>query len=218
MDNVDQIVRTKHRQDPQTVRMGLPGTRCRRCNVRITRRKTKFMTFRRVVEGLAVRFLAVVCLVLAACTTTPTAKSPKVAPDFALNDSKGVPIKLSDYKGRVVLLNFWATWCKGCVLEIPWFIEFQEKYKDMGLSVIGVSMDENWKPVKTFVAEKKVNYPVVIDSQGVGRQYALSSMPMTLLIDRRGEIAASYVGVVDKGTCESKLQTLLETNALKNGQ
>ena len=76
-----------------------------------------------------------------------------------------------------------------------------------------VSMDEDWKPVKTFVAEKSVNYPVVIDSQGVARKYALSSMPMTLLIDRSGEIAASYVGVVDKGTCESKLQTLLQTNA-----
>ncbi len=67
--------------------------------------------------------------------------------------------------------------------------------------------------MKTFVAEKKVNYPVVLDNQGVAGKYALSSMPMTLLIDRSGEIATSYVGVVDKGTCESKLQTLLQTNA-----
>lgn len=170
------------------------------------------------VEGLAIGILVVASLVLSACTTAQTAKSSKMAPDFALNDSEGVPIRLSAYKGKVVLLNFWATWCKGCVLEIPWLIEYQEKYKDKGLSVIGVSIDENWKPVKTFVAEKKVNYPVVLDNQGVAGKYALSSMPMSLLIDRSGEIAASYVGVVDKGTCESKLQTLLETNAQKNAQ
>jgi len=141
-----------------------------------------------------------------------------MAPDFALNDSQGAPIKLSDYKGRVVLLNFWATWCHGCVLEIPWFIEFQERYKDSGLSVIGVSIDEGWKPVKAFVEEKKVNYPIVIDTEGVRRLYELNAMPMTLLIDRSGEIAASYIGVVDKGTCESKLRTLLQQDAQKPAQ
>jgi len=173
------------------------------------------MTLRRVVEGFAIGILLVVCLVLPACTTAQTAKSPKMAPDFALNDPGGVPIRLSDYKGRVVLLNFWATFCHGCVLEIPWFIEFQERYKDSGLSVIGVSIDEGWKPVKAFVEEKKVNYPIVIDNGGVRKVYELNSMPMTLLIDRNGEIAASYIGVVDKRACESKLRTLLEESAQK---
>jgi thiol-disulfide isomerase/thioredoxin len=122
---------------------------------------------------------------------------------------------LSGYKGRVVLLNFWATWCHGCVLEIPWFIEFQERYKDSGLSVIGVSMDEDWKPVKAFIEEKKVNYPIVISNEGLGKLYELTSMPMTVLIDRSGDIAASYAGVVDKPACESKLQALLQENAQK---
>jgi peroxiredoxin len=173
------------------------------------------MRLRRVFEGFAIRILAVVCLVSSACIPARPVNGPKTAHDFTLNDSRGARIRLSDYKGRVVLLNFWATWCHGCVLEIPWFIEFQERYRDSGLSVIGVSIDEGWKPVKAFVEEKKVNYPIVIDNEGVRKLYELNSMPMTLLIDRNGEIAASYIGVVDKGACESKLRTLLEENTQK---
>ena len=174
------------------------------------------MKLPRILEGFGI--LAAVCLVTQACVPARTVKLLKTAHDFALNDSEGVRIKLSDYKGRVVLLNFWATWCKGCVLEIPWFIEFQERYKDRGLSVIGVSIDEGWKPVKAFVEEKKVNYSIVLDTEGLRKIYELNSMPMTLLIDRSGAIAASYIGVVDKGACESKLRTLLEENALKDAK
>ena len=168
------------------------------------------MLLGRAFKGYGIGTLAMVVLVTLACSTAPAVKSPKTAPGFALNDSKGVPIRLSDYKGRVVLLNFWATWCHGCVLEIPWFIEFQDKYRNSGLSVIGVSMDEDWKPVKAYIENKKVNYPVVIGNEGLGKLYGLNSMPMTLLIDRNGKIAASYTGVVDKGVCESKLGMLLQ--------
>ena len=165
-----------------------------------------------IVERVSFGILAVMCLLSSACAARGTDKAPRTARDFALNDSDGALIRLSDYKGRVVLLNFWATWCHGCVLEIPWFIEFQERYKDAGLAVIGISMDEDWKPVKAFVQEKKVNYPVVIDNQGVGKLYSLNAMPMTLLIDRGGQIVASYMGVVDKSTCEKELHTLLQAN------
>ena len=165
-----------------------------------------------IVERVSFGILAVMCLLSSACAARGTDKAPKTARDFALNDSDGALIRLSDYKGRVVLLNFWATWCHGCVLEIPWFIEFQERYKDAGLAVIGISMDEDWKPVKAFVQEKKVNYPVVIDNQGVGKLYGLNAMPMTLLIDRRGDVAVSYTGVVDKSACEKELHTLLQAN------
>jgi len=79
----------------------------------------------------------------------------KLAPDFALTDVSGNPIKLSDSKGKVILLNFWATWCGGCQTEIPWFIEFQNKYKDAGLNVIGVSLDDDgWKSVTPYVKER----------------------------------------------------------------
>ena len=171
------------------------------------------MRLPRLLEAFGI--LAAVCAMLQACTPARPVRFLKTADDFALNDSEGVPIRLSDYKGRVILLNFWATWCKGCVLEIPWFIEFQERYKDRGLSVIGVSIDEGWKPVKAFVEEKKVNYPIVLDTEGLRKTYELNAMPMTLLIDHSGEIAASYIGVVDKSTCESKLRALLQENSQK---
>ena len=173
------------------------------------------MRLPRAFEGFAIGILTAVCLVPLACTSARSVQFPKTAPDFALNDSEGVPLRLSDYKGRVVLLNFWATWCHGCVLEIPWFIEFQERYKENGLTVIGVSIDDSWKPVKAFIQEKKVNYPIVIDNAGLRKLYELNAMPMTLLIDRSGEIVASYIGVVDKGACESKLRTFLGEKFLK---
>jgi peroxiredoxin len=136
----------------------------------------------------------------------------KAAPNFTLTDSKGGAIKLSDYKGRVVLLDFWATWCGGCKLEIPWYVEFQDKYKDRGLATIGVSMDEDgWKAVKPFLEKNKINYPVVIGNDNLAKLYGLEAMPMTLLIDREGKIAVSHVGVVDKASFEKDIQTLLQS-------
>jgi peroxiredoxin len=175
------------------------------------------MLRRRAFAGIALG-IAVVILYLVLPARVPAAitaaNSRKAAPGFTLNDSKGAPVRLSDYKGRVVLLNFWATWCHGCQIEIPWFTEFHHQYKDSGLTVIGVSMDDDgWKSVKPYLEEKKVNYPVVIGNEDLGKLYGLGAMPMTLLIDRDGKIAASYAGVVDRGACESEIRTLLQENA-----
>ena len=164
---------------------------------------------RRVFTAMA---LAAVCL--ASLARIPAAISPanlrKAAPGFTLSDSTGAPVRLSDYKGKVVLLNFWATWCHGCKLEIPWFVEFESRFKDSGLAVIGVSMDaDGWKSVKPYLKEKKLNYPVVIGSEGLANQYGLTSMPMTALIDRQGKIAALHTGVVDKAACEGEIRQLL---------
>ena len=144
----------------------------------------------------------------------------KPAPNFILTDAKGDTINLSTYKGKVVLLDFWATWCGGCKTEIPWYMEFDAKYKDRGLAVIGVSMDEDgWKTVKPFLALDKdpetgrhtaMKYPVVIGSDTLAKQYKLTSMPMTLLIDREGRIAASHTGMVVKDDWESKIRSLLK--------
>jgi len=145
-----------------------------------------------------------------------TANSRKAASDFSLSDSKGSSVKLSAYKGRVVLLDFWATWCEGCKVEIPWYMEFQNKYKEGGLSVVGVSMDEDgWKSVKPFLEEKKVNYPVVIGDWDLAKLFGITALPVTLLIDRDGKIADLHAGMVDRGAFEHEIQILLKESTSK---
>jgi peroxiredoxin len=145
--------------------------------------------------------------------------SRKTAPGFALTDADGKLINLAGYRGKVVLLDFWATWCGGCKLEIPWYMEFDSKYRRQGLAVIGVSMDDDgWKVVRPFLAQARdpetggntaMRYPVVIGNDALGKQYNLTSMPMSILIDRKGKIALSHTGVVNKDDFESSIRQLL---------
>jgi peroxiredoxin len=87
----------------------------------------------------------------------------QIAPDFIFKHAHGRDIRLSAYQGKLVLLNFWATWCHGCKLEIPWLMDFQSRYEGRGFAVIGVSLDDGgWKVIRPFVSEKKMNYPVVL--------------------------------------------------------
>ena len=138
-------------------------------------------------------------------------KERKPAPDFALQESSGKTISLKDYKGKVILLNFWATWCHGCKQEIPWYMEFAAKYAKAGLIVIGASMDDDgWKSVKPFIEEKKLNYTIVVGNENLANKYGLDSMPLSVLIDRSGRIADSHSGVVDKDSWEREIQKLLE--------
>lgn len=164
------------------------------------------------------------CLILLALCVSPLIgqllQFGQPAPDFALPDSTGSPIKLSAYKGKVVLLDFWATWCTGCKVEIPWYMEFQNKYGKDGLTAIGVSMDDDgWKSVKPFVEKHKLNYPVVIANQDLVNRYnrygGLLSLPVTFLIDRNGKIAESHTGVVDKDAFENKIKALLHESPTK---
>ena len=142
-------------------------------------------------------------------------KDRKGAPDFALKDVDGKVVRLSDFRGKVVLLDFWATWCGPCQVEIPWFIEFQRKHRGDGLEVVGVSMDDDgWTSVKPFVAEKGVNYRMVIGDDKTTDQYGgVEALPTTFLIDREGRIASVHVGLSGKKEFEDALDKLLQTPA-----
>lgn len=145
-------------------------------------------------------------LMLASCVK----ETPKV--DFALKDAAGKTVRLSDYRGKVVLLNFWATWCGPCKIEIPWFQEFENKYKDKDFVVLGVSMDEDgWESVKPYMAEHKFNYPVVIGNDAVGKLFGeIDDLPTTFLIDKSGSIADKHVGLISKDQYESEISSMLK--------
>jgi peroxiredoxin len=165
---------------------------------------------------------ALLCLMQAACSSPsePTSaskvkplKDRAAAPDFALKDIDGRTVRLSDYRGKVVLLNFWATWCTPCRIEIPWFIEFEQKNKDRGFAVLGVSMDEGgWDVIKPFLAEMRVNYRTLKGDDMIAEQYGgVDSLPTTFLIDRQGWIASAHLGLVSKSKSiyENEIQELL---------
>ncbi|MGA2741578.1 MAG: TlpA disulfide reductase family protein [Bryobacteraceae bacterium] len=139
------------------------------------------------------------------------ARDRKPAPAFALKDSSGKTVTLNDFRGKVVLLDFWATWCHGCKLEIPWFSEFEQKHHAKGLAVVGVSMDEGgWSVVKPFLAETHVPYRMLLGDDATAKRYGIGSLPDTFLIDRDGRLAAAYKeGLVDKGDVDANIQAIL---------
>ena len=137
----------------------------------------------------------------------------KPAPEFNLKDSNGQTVHLSDYKGKVVLLDFWATWCGPCKIEIPWFMEFEQQWKDRGFAVVGVSMDEDgWNVVKPYIQQYKVNYRILLGNDQVGEIYGgVESLPTTFLIDRQGKIASVHIGLSGKDEFKYAINQLLDT-------
>jgi cytochrome c biogenesis protein CcmG/thiol:disulfide interchange protein DsbE len=144
-----------------------------------------------------------------------TAKNDrKLAPDFALKDVDGRTVHLSDYRGKVVVLDFWATWCGPCRIEIPWFTEFERRDKDRGFAVLGVSMDDDgWTAVKPFLKELNVNYRVMIGDDKTADQYGgVDALPTTFLIDRDGRIASAHIGLTGRREFEDAIEQLLQDN------
>ncbi|MBI1356495.1 MAG: redoxin domain-containing protein [Acidobacteria bacterium] len=138
-------------------------------------------------------------------------EAPKPAPDFTLEAVDGKQVKLSDYKGQVVLLNFWATWCGPCKIEMPWFIEFQRKYKDQGFTVLAVSLDEEgWEVVRPYAENLKPNFPLLLGNDQIDERFdGIVALPTTLIIDKEGRIVSRHTGLISKSDYESEIEGLL---------
>jgi len=137
--------------------------------------------------------------------------SHSVAPDFNLPSDQG-ELSLSSYKGKVVYLDFWASWCQPCKLSFPWMNEMQEKYQDQGLAVLTINLDANIKDAQKFLAANHAVFKVAFDTQGtMPEQYGLKGMPTSYLIDPEGNIVLQHMGfhAKDKALLEKKLQQLL---------
>jgi peroxiredoxin len=136
------------------------------------------------------------------------------APDFSLPDLTGQRLDLSSYRGKVVLLDFWATWCDPCREEIPHFVELQNRYGGQGLQIIGVSMDDAPEPVRDFYQRFKMNYPVVMGNAKTGELYGgVLGLPIAFLIGRDGRITAKHIGATDISVFEKEIANLLRSRA-----
>jgi peroxiredoxin len=118
----------------------------------------------------------------------------KEVPELRLKDQSGRVVDLSEYRGEVVLVSYWATWCRLCRQELPWFEEFEVRHNSKGFTAIAVSTDEEgWKTVKPFLDPVKVSFKVVLDDGETSKRYRLDVMSADFLIDRNGRLAAKYI-------------------------
>ena len=161
---------------------------------------------KRFAVGLILLFAAVAIF----SATRRRSEQHPPAPDFNLAQLNGAPLQLSSYRGKVVLLDFWATWCVPCREETPHLVELQRKYGDRGLQVIGVSMDDSPDPVREFYQQFHMNYPVVMGNAKTGELYGgVLGLPIAFAIDRDGKIYKKHIGATDPTVFEKDIQGLL---------
>jgi len=155
--------------------------------------------------------LGAVCLVAAgAQSAAPKDLLNKPAPGFSLKTLDGRPLSLAQLRGKVVLLNFWATWCAPCEIEMPVFAGWQGRYGPQGLQIIGISMDDDSALARRAVDRLKLNYPVAMGTARLGANYGgVLGLPLTFLIDRRGVIRARFQGETDLHAIEKQVEAML---------
>ena len=155
-------------------------------------------------------------MAVCACRKGPDSKaagsSLTQAPDFSLKSLAGTTARLSDYRGKIVILDFWATWCPPCRKEIPDFVQLQKDYGARGVQMLGISLDRGKKTVlKPFAEKYKINYPILIGDGRVDQAYGgITGIPTTFIIDRQGRIVKKYVGYRPKSVFEAAIKNLLE--------
>lgn len=153
--------------------------------------------------------LAIVSLIIA-CNAVAQGTRPAKAPSVGLKDLDGKRVNLSDYRGRIVLVNFWATWCVPCVAEVPELVKWQEEFKDQ-LQVLGVTYPPtSLVKVRNFVRKNKINYPILLGSKVTKKLFEPSdNLPITIVIDADGYIVARIVGVVFVDEFDAAVRPLL---------
>jgi thiol-disulfide isomerase/thioredoxin len=148
-----------------------------------------------------------------ASSRPPRITKATAAPDFTLESLDGKSMHLSDLRGKAVLLNFWATWCSPCKIEMPWFVELQNEYGPQGLQIVGVAMDESSKEdIAKFAKEMGVNYPVLMGKEAVGEAYGgVPALPESFFIGRDGKIVDKIIGLRGKADIEESIKKALNT-------
>lgn len=137
------------------------------------------------------------------------ASARKATADFALQDIDGKRWTLAEQRGRVVLVNYWATWCPPCRQETPGLVRLANEYREKAVEVVGISLDEDVTAVREFVAEYHISYPILFPSNASNLTTTIESIPVSLLYDRQGRVAKRYVGAVSEATLRRDVEQLL---------
>jgi peroxiredoxin len=180
----------------------------------------------RLLTGL-VAFVSLLCIATGDVAGQQAVRADLVPPKdrpavamFQLPDASGHLVRPSDFRGKPLVVNLWATACTGCRAELPAFVELDQTYRSRGLSVIGVSLDvmysdlknteEGWGLVRPFVQTHQMRYHIVVDDGSVEKGFNVTALPATYLVDRRGRVAATYIGVVDPADLQANVKVLLD--------